>query len=361
MNILKKIDNVNYNFMKNRKIFFIIPIIILAAAIIFAFTLGVNMDVKFKGGTIINVPYSQSVDMEKVQEIASRQLEADCIVQSLDGAQSSQLVITSSNVGEVTSQMIESLLNELKENFPENITVTEISDVGVTNVDSQIRSNFFKKSLIAIFATFVAIIVYIGIRFRNIGGVSAAFIAILALIHDIAFVFATMVFCRFVLSDVFIAVTLIVLGYSLNNTIVVFDRIRENRKLLGKEEPVAKIVNVSINQILSRSVNISLIAVFAILVVLIIGLIYHVNLIVTFTLPLIVGILASFYMSIFVSGLLWVIWKEKHPNSRKSKRKKKKSKKPTQVDEAAEEINVRTSFKINKKAAKDWYNSNEDK
>ena len=361
MNILKKIDNVNYNFMKNRKIFFIIPIIILVVAIIFAFISGVNIDVKFQGGTIINVPYSQSVDIEKAQEIASRQLGADCIIQNSDGAQSSQLVITSSNVGEVTPQMVESLLSELKENFPESITITEISDMGVTNVNSQIKSNFFKKGIIAVVAAFVAIIIYIGIRFRNIGGISAALIAIIVLIHDIAFVFATMVFFKFALSDVFVAVALMVLGYSLNNTIVVFDRIRENRKLLGKEEPIAKIVNVSINQTLSRSVNISLMIFLVIVAILIIGLICHIDLILTFSLPLIVGILASLYMSIFVSGPLWVIWKEKHPNSKKPKRKKENSKKSIKVDEAAEEINVRTSFKINKKAAKDWDNSNENK
>lgn len=343
----------SYDFIKHRMLFLFIPLIIIAITIGASFYVGVNVDIKFKGGTIINVPYSGDINLDEARQVTETSLNESCTVQKGENETSTQLVITLSENKELSPQQTNTLVNDLKNKFEDNLKDTTADKVEVTSVNPQIGSDFFKKSMVAVAVAFIAIVIYIGIRFRKIGGFSAGIMGLIALFHDIAFVFAAIVYFRFPINDAFMAIVLTILGYSINNTIVIYDRIRENRNALSGEKSIREIVNLSINQTLSRSINTTLTTILALIVMLIVALITHINTIVSFVVPLIFGMVAGAYSSIFISGPLWVWWKEKHPGKEKTKRKKHTKKEYIETDPALsipEEIDVKTSFKINKKA-----------
>ena len=148
-----------------------------------------------------------------------------------------------------------------------------------------------------------------GIRFRTIGGLSAGVMGVLALIHDCLIVFGVFVVLRIPINDSLIAVVLTILGYSINDTIVVFDRYRENYRLTGGKMPLPELVNLSINQTLSRTINTTMTTFTAITVVYVFATIYGIDSIRNFALPMMVGIISGAYSTIFIAGTLWVLWK----------------------------------------------------
>ena len=150
-------------------------------------------------------------------------------------------------------------------------------------------------------------ILYVGFRFRKIGGLSAGCTAVIALIHDIIMAYFTFVIFRMPLDDNFIAVILTIIGYSLNDTIVIFDRIRENRKYIGPKASTAELVNTSLNQTLSRTICTAITTILAIGSVLVVALIYDIQTVVSFALPMMIGVIFGCYSSIFISAPLWVM------------------------------------------------------
>ncbi|HIY28342.1 MAG TPA: protein translocase subunit SecF, partial [Firmicutes bacterium] len=125
---------------------------------------------------------------------------------------------------------------------------------------------------------------------------------------DVLMVYFTFVIFGFPLDDNFIAVVLTILGYSLNNTIVVYDRVRENRRLLGPKASYEELVDTSINQTLTRSINTSLCTFLAIAVVFIVGLVFNLSSVTTFALPMMIGIVTGCYSSVCLAGPLYVMW-----------------------------------------------------
>ena len=125
-------------------------------------------------------------------------------------------------------------------------------------------------------------IFYVAIRFRKIGGLSAGVMAVVALIHDLIIVYFTFVIFRMPLNDNFIAVVLMILGYSLNDTIVIYDRVRENRRKSGPKTTTAELVNSSLNQCLTRTICTSITTIIAIGSVLVVSLIYGISSIISF-------------------------------------------------------------------------------
>ena len=149
------------------------------------------------------------------------------------------------------------------------------------------------------------LIIYIAIRFKKIGGWLAGICAIIALLHDCIIVYCTFIVCGMPINANFMAVVLTILGYSINNTIVIYDRIRENSKLYGKKMTIEENVNLSINQSLTRSINTSLTTVVAMLAVTIVAAVYGVTSIISFSLPVMVGMIAGTYSSVCLVSVLW--------------------------------------------------------
>ncbi len=184
------------------------------------------------------------------------------------------------------------------------------SVVESSSVDPTMGARFFQKCIVCMAITFVILLVYIALRFRKIGGLSAGVTAIIALLHDVLIVFFAFVIFGFSINDVFIAVVLTILGYSLNDTIVIYDRIRENRRLEPTKSVTALpgIVNKSLNQTMTRSILTSLTTFMALLVIFIVAVIFGLTTVETFALPMMVGVVVGCYSSICIAAPLYTMW-----------------------------------------------------
>ena len=204
------------------------------------------------------------------------------------------------NLDDVTSQVRSILEREMTAKYPNFrfISVDHVSAIA----GRDLLSNAIKALLIA----FVCMLAYIAIRFSPLSGAAALF----ALVHDILIMCSFMVFFRpfFQVNSSFIAAILTIVGYSINNTIIIFDRIRENRKRPGMSQlPMMDIVEVSVSSTLARTINTTLTT----LITLVCLFIFGVSSIKEFAFPLIVGMLAGTYSSVLLSGQVWAMWDEK--------------------------------------------------
>ena len=145
---------------------------------------------------------------------------------------------------------------------------------------------------------------------RAFGGLSAGVTALIALVHDVLLVYFAFVIFGFSINDIFIAVILTILGYSLNDTIVIYDRIRENRKLSPTKSPDAlpAIVNKSLNQTMTRSILTSLTTFMALLVIYIVAAVYGISSVQSFALPMMVGTIVGCYSSLCIAAPLYTMW-----------------------------------------------------
>ena len=182
-------------------------------------------------------------------------------------------------------------------------------------VSARMSTELLTNAMLAISLAIVLMLVYIAFRFEVSSGLSA----IAALVHDVIIMFSFMAICHIPVTSTFIAALITILGYSINNTIIVFDRIRENTKsVFHKNSTATFIANESIKSTLMRSINTSITTLLTITMVAIIG----VQSIRWFALPIIVGLLAGTYSSIFISPTIWAMWKDRKKKALKSKNKK---------------------------------------
>ncbi len=212
------------------------------------------------------------------------------------------------NMDDVTSQVRSILEREMSAKYPNFrfISVDHVSAIA----GRDLLSNAVKALLIA----FVCMLIYIAIRFSPLSGAAALF----ALVHDILIMCAFMVFFRFAfqVNSSFIAAILTIVGYSINNTIIIFDRIRENRKRPGMSQmPMMDVVEVSVSSTLARTINTTLTT----LITLVCLFIFGVSSIREFAFPLIIGMLAGTYSSVLLSGQVWAMWDEKLAAKRAAK------------------------------------------
>jgi len=186
-----------------------------------------------------------------------------------------------------------------------------IEQGATTNVEAAIGNRFLRRGLLAIGLAALFIIGYVSLRFSVVSGFTAAITALIALLHDIAMVFFVFVLFNIPINDGFIAVVLTILGYSINDTLVVFDRIRENKKRSGNKLGPKELVNKSIRESLIRTVNTSLMSLAALVLVLIFGIVQGLTSIVNFALPMMIGIISGCYSSSLLAPSLWCSFKLK--------------------------------------------------
>lgn len=295
-------------FMKNRKIYFGISIGLVVLTVLATLIFGVNLDIQFKGGTIITYSHAGDLDSGSFQKAIEEKLGQKVNIQEqtnvATGNMNYVVSLTSANGLSVEDQG--ALTESLQQQFPDN----DIETFAVNNVNPTIGKEFFAKCLVAVAIAALLMVVYIAFRFRRIGGWSAGVMCVVALLHDVMIVYLTFVLFKFPINDNFIAVVLTILGYSINATIVIYDRIRENKKRYGSKANIGELVDKSINQSMTRSINTSLSTATAMIVICIVALVRDVNSILTFAFPLLIGIIAGFYSSTFLSGPLWVCWQE---------------------------------------------------
>jgi len=277
-----------------RKLWFTIPCVVLVVTLVASLVFGVELDINFRGGSLVTYSFEGSVDKGQFEDTIQQAFGQQISVQE------QQDVVTG------RTNYVANL--SVKEGISPDQQIAITSVVSTSNVDPAIGRDFFVKSMVAVAAAAVLMILYIAYRFRRMGGWSAGVFSVVALLHDVMYVFAAFVLFRFPIGDSFIAVALTILGYSINATIVVYDRIRENKRLLGSKVTVDEVVNVSINQSLTRSINTTVSTVIAMGTVCVISVIYHVESILVFSLPMLIGLVAGAYSSVCLAGPLWATW-----------------------------------------------------
>ena len=304
------------NFIGNRKKFYTFSCALIAIVLVFCAVFGVKMDVEFKGGSMVTLSYEGDVDLPSLKsEIGSQLGQNDLTLQTGSDISGNQtLTVTLPGSQTLTTEQLDDMLTAINEAHPEN----NFEQNEVSNVNATIGKEFLFKSLVALVAACVLILAYVAFRFRKIGGLKAGSTAIVALLHDMFVVFGVFVILRIPLNGNFIAAVLTILGYSINDTVVIYDRIRENSALYSKKQMgLAELVNLSVNQSFSRSLMTSITTCLALGVVCVVSVIYRLDSIYTFAFPLLFGMVSGVYSTICIATPLWVDWKSKKKAAQK--------------------------------------------
>lgn len=297
-----------FGFYQNRMRFYLVSFAVFLIGIVCIFTNGIDFDIQFKGGAIINYTYTQQIDTNKVMSVVEDTLARKCDVQTKSDltSDSTKLVLNLAGKEGLVSADQDKLTNALKESFPDNNI--RLSDISV--VEPFIGKDFAVDSIKAIIFSAVLIILYVWFSFRKVSGLSAGVTGLIALLHDVLIVFFAFVVFNIPINDSFIAATLTILGFSINDTIVIYDRIRENKLLYGKKKSIEEIVDMSITQSFTRSLNTNICTLFSVAVVYIFACMQDIQSIKSFALPMIFGIVSGCYSTICIAGPIWVSWQK---------------------------------------------------
>lgn len=300
--------NKTINTKKAFKVCALIYAVIIVVGIVVTLVLGPKLDINFSGGTQISYSYKGDIKESDFKDTVATVLKNDFTISqntSLAGDVQSY-VINLSGKESISAETQESITTALTEKFTEN----DITLYNSNSVSPTIAGSFFVKSLVAIIITAVLVVLYVGIRFKKIGGVSAAITALCALVLDLLVAFFICVIFRLQIDMNFMAVVLTILGYSLNDTIVVYDRVRENKRLYP-ELSVAENMDMSISSTLVRNIITTVTTVCAVLTIVVVSEICGLVTLRSFAIPMTFGLISGCLSSLFVSGPLWVKYKEK--------------------------------------------------
>ena len=313
------LTNTKINFVGNLKKFVIGSVAVILIGLIVALVLGPVLDITFSGGTKITYSFDGKLDTDKIAQIAADTIEKKVSVTTTSGVSddSQKLVVSLADKDALDTKLIDKLTDKLADkDFKDN----KIKQEEVLSVSPSVGVIFFAKCLVAVVIAALLVIIYTAIRFRKIGGWLAGASAMVALLHDILIAFTVSVIFRLPIDANFIAVVMTLLGYSLNSTIVVFDRVRENKRIYGNKESLSNLVNMSNNQVLSRNVMTNISTVLSILIVLIVCEINGIASLRSLTVPLCFGLASGAYSSICLAPAVWVKWKDAFDAKKQAKK-----------------------------------------
>ena len=311
---------------EKRKIFYAISCLLIVTFAVLTIAIKLNVAIEFKGGTILTYSYTGDLKSEDIEKTVGDTVSDKCTITLGEdtSSKSKTIKIQFSSKEGISDDKQNSIKTALTEKFKDNdVKLLESTDVAASN-----GLDFFLKCLVACAFAAVITIIYIGFRFRKIGGISAGVFSVVALTHDMCMVYGCFVICRFDINANFMAVLLTILGYSINATTIIYDRIRENEKLVGSKYELDQLVNLSITQTMGRSIHTTVTTVLAMATVCVVCLIAGVSSIISFAFPLIIGMIAGVYSSNCIAPTLWVMW-EKH-KAKKGKGKAAKKEKKSQ-------------------------------
>lgn len=309
-----------FDFIKYHKIVIGFVCLLILAGGIFIYSKGLNLGIDFKGGSSITVTSDNKIKKSDInKDISKLKYDIDSIEQINDNT----VYVTVSNV--LTNDETESTENYFNEKYKATTSVGAVSNV----VKKDLTMNAIKALIIAI----IGIVVYVSIRFKF----SYAISSISALIHDSALVVILFAFLNLEVSSIFIAAILAIIGYSINNTIVVFDRVRENKKkmynnTIKKKEDLESVINISLNQTIMRCIITTITTMLPVLSLIFLGSYEILN----FNLALLFGLIVGTFSSIFLAPSIWYLI-EKRKIGKPKKRKwyeedpKKKKKEPEEL------------------------------
>ena len=308
----------NYDIMGKRKIFFGLSLLIILIGLTSGIFRGFKLDIQYTGGTQMQFEMKDSnfevTDAENIAKgitgkvVTAQKMSA--INADVQNAKVELLMLKVASGQPLSNEQSQALIKAIKEKY--NVEKSP----QINNVEPSIGKELLGTALKSMAIAFFLIIIYIAFRFKAMSGFMAAIFAIVGLLSDMTVMFTVYTVFSIPVNDALIAAVLTILGYSLNDTIIVYDRIRENANSLNKL-PVFEVLNRSIVQTLNRTLNTSLLTFTAITCVYVMASINNIPSLKDFSFPLMVGIVSGTYSSIFVSVPLWGIWK----NSQMKKRK----------------------------------------
>ena len=285
-----------FNIIEKRNIFFIISAIVIIAGIAgFIVNGGFNMGIDFTGGSQINVNLSSEFNEKAIRDAVSKVegVSISSVTKAGDIGENGAIVTTA----ELSNDQKVAVQNAIIEAFPGS-TINSAD-----NVSASMGKDLWSNAAMSIIIAVVLMLIYITFRFELLTGLSA----IIALVHDMLVMLAVYAIFNITINTSFIAAILTILGYSINATIVVFDRIRENTRYIKKESFV-DVVNKGIWQTMARSINTSITTLITLVALYILG----VASIKEFAFPLIVGVICGCYSSVFLASQFWVLFKGKN-------------------------------------------------
>ena len=292
-------------FLKFRKLYFALSLVIILAGVGSMVhnqsSMGVplNYSMEFRGGTSTNVTFNEDMSLE---DISSQVVP---VVEKITGEAGTQTqkVAGSNEVIIKTRTLNMDEREELNQALADQFGVDK-EKITADSISGAVSQEMKRDAIVAVTIATICMLIYIWFRFSNITFAAGA---VLALMHDVLVVLTCYAMLRWSVGSTFIACMLTIVGYSINATIVIFDRIRENMKLLGNKESAETIVNTSISQTLTRSINTTLTTFVMVLILYILG----VSSIREFALPLMVGLICGTYSSVCLSGSVWYVLNKK--------------------------------------------------
>lgn len=289
----KKYKHINY--MKKGKVFIGIALVCILAGIVSLFTNNLNLGVEFKGGTSINI--NGKLTKEQVEEKLN-----DYTISSIDMNEPISV--------KITEELTEDKIEEVKQSFESEYNAS----TDINSVSNIVQLELIRNAVYSLLFAIVGIIIYISFRFKFSFGISS----ILALAHDVFIIFTVFSLLKLEVSTIFVAAILSIIGYSINNTIVVFDRIRENlhKKEIKNVEELESIVNDSINSTISRSIITTITTAIPVIALIFLGSKEILN----FNIALLIGLIAGTYSSILLAGKIWVQFEKKNIGKKKTKK-----------------------------------------
>ena len=300
--------NKTINTKKALKICVIVYAVLFLIGLVVTAIWGPKLDINFSGGTKISYSYTGDLAEKDFKDTVATALKKEFTVSkntALAGDVNTY-VITLAGKDALDAETQEAITKALTDGFKDN----EIALYDATSVSPSVAGSFFVKSLVAILITAALVVVYVGIRFKKIGGVSAALTALCALVLDLLVSFFACVIFRLPIDSNYMAVVLTILGYSLNDTIVIYDRVRENSKLYPNIT-VGENMDMSIAGVITRNIVTTVTTVCAVLTIVVVSEICGLTTLRSFAIPMAFGLVSGCLSSLFVSGPLWVMYKER--------------------------------------------------
>lgn len=289
-----------FDFVGHRKIFFSISIIVILLGFLSLGFKGLNLGVDFTSGTRIDVVTEVQLDEKTIkEELKEIGVEPKTLLFSEGETNRSTIVLNS----DYSKEDVANVSTHFEEKYEAEMTVSEVSP--------QVGKELAKNAFYALLLAGLGICLYLIVRFEWIKSLAT----LVGILHNILIMVGVFSILQVEVDITFIAAVLTIVGYSINDTIVTFDRIRENSvgKSFDTFEEISKVTNDSLIQILGRSINTVLTVLFAAIALMFLGS----EAIWSFSLALIIGLVAGIYSSMFISSQLWTIWKFKHLQYRK--------------------------------------------
>ena len=309
-------------FTKFSKVFFGISLGIILIGIICNFVFGTQLDIQFRGGSYIKYSYVGNVDTDKLKDViqtntkqeVTMSISSDILSNSKKG-DAYTIRVEFAGTKAISTNEQKKLTQTVQKAFPDNnFKVLEASAI-----ESSMGSKFLLKCLTAVAIASILMVLYVTVRFRKIGGLSAGVMALVALFHDVAMIYFMYIIFQMPIDSNFIAVVLMILGYSLNDTIVIYDRVREERRNLGAKEDIGYVFDYSATKVLRRTIFTSLTTLMAIGTVLVVSMIFNISSVTSFALPMMLGVISGCYSSVCIAGPLWVMWQKHKKKAKASK------------------------------------------